>query len=77
MPAIAITYGGNKGDGIMNDLGLGNYATPIDAVTEKILIEKFQEISDGYDQIKSSILEKLHVLTAEKETIAQLLTDPL
>lgn len=75
VPAIAITYGGNKGDGIMNDLGLGNYAVPINTVTEKILIEKFQEISDGYDQIKSSILEKLHVLEAEKETITQLLRE--
>lgn len=75
VPAIAITYGGNKGDGIMDDLGLENYAVPIASVTGEALIEKFQEISDSYDQIRSRILDKISVLAEEKDTIAQLLRE--
>ena len=73
VPAIAITYGGNKGDGIMNDLGLEKYAIPISSVTDKILIEKFSAIAAEYDQIKSSIQEKIHSLAKEKKMIVQLL----
>lgn len=75
VPAIAIAYGGNKGDGIMHDLGMKEFAVPIDSVTEKLLIDRFQTISGAYDQIKEHIREKLQGLAAEKDAIAQLLRE--
>lgn len=41
VPSIAITYGGNKGQGIMSDIGLPEYAIPINQVNLTVLIEKF------------------------------------
>ena len=41
VPGIAITYVGNKGEGIMEDMGLEDYYISINDVTEKTLIEKF------------------------------------
>lgn len=41
VPGIAITYAGNKGQGIMKDIGIENLTIPIDDVSSKILQDKF------------------------------------
>ncbi len=43
-PSIAITYGGNKGQGIMKDIGLQEYAISIERVNYDELVEKFIEL---------------------------------
>lgn len=73
IPAIAITYGGNKGDGIMADLGLQEFAIPIASITGDELIKKTETLIERYDQIKTSIQKALPQLTAQKEDIVQLL----
>lgn len=41
IPCIAITYGGNKGKGIMHDIGLEQYSIAIDNVTVKKICDAF------------------------------------
>lgn len=55
VPAIAITYGGNKGNGVMRDLGLSDYAIPIDVIRENTLIQCFQKLVNN----RESVIEKL------------------
>lgn len=58
VPAIAITYGGNKGQGIMSDLGMAEYAIPIDKVNASILISTFEKLCNQYKEIKELLNEK-------------------
>ena len=51
VPSIAVTYGGNKGDGIMRDLGLAQYALPINQVTSKGLISAFELLCGHRDEV--------------------------
>ena len=55
VPAIAITYGGNKGDGIMRDIGLSDYAIPIDSLKDGILIDKFVNLTKNRNNIENCL----------------------
>ena len=59
IPCIAVTYGGNKGDGIMKDLGLSKYAIPIGELNGKILIQKFKEMTKNQKEMEKKIEEYL------------------
>ncbi len=50
VPAIAVTYGGNKGQGIMRDMGLQNYAIKIEELNYTILKQKLDELLKNRDQ---------------------------
>lgn len=54
VPAIAITYGGNKGQGIMNSMQLEEYAIPMEEISLQILISKFNKLvlNEKYAQDK-------------------------
>ena len=67
VPSIAITYGGNKGDGIMGDLGLEEYALPIHALTAEKLIDAFRSLEDRTRESWriSNELDKLHAQQAQ------------
>ena len=51
VPCIAIGYGGNKANGIMTDFGMDDFVIPISEVSFVALIECFQSISKGYDEV--------------------------
>lgn len=55
VPCIAITYGGNKGEGIMNDMGLGDFAIDIEKVTFDNLREKFTYIIKNTESVDRKI----------------------
>lgn len=55
IPAIAITYGGNKGDGIMKDMKLSDYAIKISDLNFNELITKFENMEKNKEQIKEKI----------------------
>lgn len=57
VPVIAITYGGNKGDGIMKDIGLSDYAVPIDSLIDGKLITKFKSIVENRNAVNAYIEE--------------------
>lgn len=51
VPTIAISYGGNKGTGIMTDLGLQQYVVSIDEVTSKKLLFMLEQIEHERDMV--------------------------
>ncbi len=59
VPALAIEYEYKTG-GIMKDLGLGEWVIPIEQVTTKFLMEKFQELIEK----RESYLQTLHATIA-------------
>lgn len=65
IPTIAISYGGNKGNGIMNDIGLSRFVLSIDSVSlEKLIIlfEDLEKSSNSYrkalESYRNELLEK-------------------
>ena len=58
VPSIAIAYGGNKGKGIMNFLGNGNYSIDMDKVNEESLIQLFDAIEKNREQYMATLNEK-------------------
>lgn len=55
VPSIAITYGGNKGDGIMKDIGLSDYAIKISELNFKQLVQVFENL----EQNRMNIIKKI------------------
>lgn len=69
VPSIAITYGGNKGDGIMKDLGLERYALPIQTITGQALIDAFRDLSAQPPEAAERTSKKLGQLHAQQAQI--------
>lgn len=64
IPSIAITYGGNKGQGIMKDLGLQNYAIKMSEFNSKEVISKIQELTINELRVREILKnEKENILT--------------
>lgn len=62
VPTIAISYGGNKGNGIMNDLGLSRFVLSISSVSLQTLINSFEDLemsSDVYRRVLETYKEEL------------------
>ncbi len=66
VPSMAITYGGNKGDGIMNDLGISQYSTSISNVTTEWLKETFNLLCENKDIIKEKLENYRHTCQEER-----------
>ena len=60
VPAIAITYGGNKGQGIMRDMGLQDYAIKIEELNYTKLYEKLNLLLNHKEEQKKKIQEYLN-----------------
>ena len=63
VPSIAVTYGGNKGQGIMKDLGLCDYSIDMGNCSSEQLISMFETLQNSYSQY----LNKLSELSDSKE----------
>ena len=55
VPTIAISYGGNKGIGIMEDLSLSEYSIPMNSVVFKELVAIFENLEEN----KVNVVQKL------------------
>jgi len=51
VPSIAITYGGNKGQGIMRDLDLSDYAIPMSEFSSKKAIHAFMKLCESRREV--------------------------
>lgn len=71
VPCIAITYGGNKGKGIMSDMELSRYAIPISDISGKALIDRFQELIKEKEEVKKRITKNLLKIEKEKKEIIE------
>lgn len=52
---IAITYGGNKGEGIMKDMGLDEYSIKIGELTFEKLVYKFELMLNNEEEINKKV----------------------
>ena len=69
VPTIAISYGGNKGDGIMKDLKLDEFVIPMNQISAEKLISSFDKIIERKEEYKES-LHRLHLTHAkERESL--------
>lgn len=55
VPGIAITYAGNKGQGIMSDIGLKDYSIPIGDVRFNSLVDLFTDVVTNKEQVVDKI----------------------
>ncbi len=55
VPTIAISYGGNKGVGIMSDLGLDEYSIPMDEVSINKLSKTFDSMVKADDEYRAKL----------------------
>lgn len=65
IPGIAITYGGNKGEGIMKDVGLQECSLSINAITYESLKKSFLYLVENERSIKEKI--RLYLETAKNK----------
>lgn len=73
VPAIAVTYGGNKGQGIMKDMGLANYAIKIEELNYNILKEKLDELLKNKQEEKENMKKYIEYANNEyKKMIKQI-----
>ncbi|MBR4033542.1 MAG: polysaccharide pyruvyl transferase family protein [Clostridia bacterium] len=73
VPSIAITYGGNKGVGIMHDLGLDGYAIPIIEATADGLIECFGDLCRNEEEIKKTLSQQKIIINEKKSELLTLI----
>lgn len=69
VPGVAITYTGNKSQGIMHDMGLDDYCISIDDVTEDSLKQEFLSMVQNELPVKKSINEYLKYTIGKREEI--------
>ena len=55
IPCIAITYGGNKGEGIMKDIGISDFGIKIGDMNTPTLINKFKKLESENKKVKRKI----------------------
>lgn len=68
---IAITYGGNKGKGIMKDIGLEKYCIDISKVNGQALIELFKEMLKDENEIENILSNyEENLMKCQKELIS-------
>lgn len=71
VPAVAITYGGNKGAGIMQDMGLSDLAIPIENVTAETLKEAFAHLVENEADVRARIGRYLDESQKKKELLLE------
>lgn len=69
VPAIAVTYGGNKGEGIMRDVDNYKYAIKISELSFETLKNKFQELEKNRDLVIKNIENYLIRADESKKTL--------
>lgn len=73
VPSIAIAYGGNKGKGIMNVLGNGDFAIDMDKVFDEILISIFDKLETSRDSYIANLMDKRILIDNQrKELISEI-----
>ena len=73
MPAIAISYGGNKGQGIMNDYDLSDYVISIENVQGNMLIGRFKKLILHEEIVKKKLDEMINKQNQEKKRLINII----
>ncbi len=73
VPSLAIAYGGNKGIGIMKDIGLDNLAIPIEEISfEKLKIE-FEYMKNNKEEIKEKLKKYHYKINNKREELKKII----
>lgn len=71
VPTIAITYGGNKGVGIMEDSGLKDFSIPMEDVTSDKLKQMFDHEEGAKDEIINKLRSNRAIIMHSRETMVK------
>ena len=71
VPSIAIAYGGNKGKGIMDILGNGNYSIDINTVSVEGLKESFDSLELHRQEYLTNLKVKRDKMVSERENLVE------
>lgn len=69
VPSMAITYGGNKGEGIMSDIGISKYAIPIEDVCFEKLKETFLNLVRDEKNVKKKLIGYIAKANSERNKL--------
>lgn len=73
VPSIAITYGGNKGQGIMKDIKMSEYSIDIKDVNKETLVNKFKTVVENTDAIEKELANvKIDMYNQRKQFIKKI-----
>lgn len=73
VPALAISYVGNKSVGIMSDMGLSDYVLHIDSVSAEELRSKFATLVRNEEEVKAKLSAYMDNIPAERKTLIGLI----
>lgn len=73
IPCIAITYGGNKGEGIMRDMKLSDYSISMEEVSLNTLKSMFQKLAENYVEYKDVLTTSLDQYRTQRNELVSLL----
>ncbi len=73
VPALAISYVGNKSVGIMSDMGLSDYVLHIDSVSAEELKAKFATLVRNEEEVKAKLSAYMDNIPAERKTLVGLI----
>lgn len=69
VPSIAIAYGGNKAQGIMNDIDLEKFVLNIDSIDSESLIHLFDQIISEREEIKNKLQHYIKICNESRNRI--------
>lgn len=73
VPTIAISYGGNKGNGIMGDLGFSEFVISISSVNTATLSSAFEKLEQSARTYKEALIAHKTKLLRARESMIQAL----
>lgn len=73
-PAIAISYGGNKGKGIMNDIGIGKYEIDIENINFESIKNKLISLDSEKDMVKERINNYMKKAIIKREEFKEIIS---
>lgn len=65
-PAIAIAYGGNKGKGIMEDIGNAAFTIDIDKLNESSLVKLFDKLENSKNEYIQNLMQSKHQMESRR-----------
>jgi colanic acid/amylovoran biosynthesis protein len=67
VPTIAISYGGNKGVGIMKDAGLDDYSIPMGEISSERLVSAFERLETDRNEVIEQLRQHRNELENDRD----------
>lgn len=73
VPSIAMTYGGNKGKGIMRDIGIEEFSVALEEINPNKLISMFDKIVINENEVRKKIETVVSLMDKKRKKMIDLL----